>query len=277
MPDSPTSTPHAQRVITGASIGLPVLACIAAGPHWGWLLLVIAVTAIGLWEAHGLFFSERLPAKWVVFSHAVGIFYPLAAYFLGLPGLGFALYLSLFAAFSLMMISSPCASDELARIAGLSLAWFYVPYLLSFFLLLGEAPQGRFWILFVLAVIVAGDTGAYFTGLKFGRHKLYESVSPKKTIEGSLGGLLLSIAFGLLLGIIFFRNVRITDLLIFSFFIAVIGQIGDLIESMIKRNSGKKDSSSLLPGHGGILDRLDSLLFAFPLMWFLLRWVGLDR
>lgn len=258
-------------------IGLPVLAIIAVGPHWGWLILVAAAVVLGLWEAHGLFFSEPLPSKWKVFSYAAGILFPLAAYYFGLPGLSFVLCLSLFASLTVMMVSSPNGSDELSRIARLTLAWFYVPYLLSYMLLLGLAPQGRFWILFVLAVIVAGDTGAYFTGMKFGRHKLYESVSPKKTIEGSLGGLLLSLSGGVLIGVVFLRNVGIPALLIFSFFVAVTGQIGDLFESMIKRHSGKKDSSSLLPGHGGILDRLDSLLFSFPLMWFLLRWVGLEQ
>ena len=196
---------------------------------------------------------------------------PLAAYAFGLPGLSFALCLSLLAAFSLLMIASARTSDGLHRMALLALAWLYVPYLLSFVLLLGAAPQGRFRILFVLVVIVAGDTGAYFTGVKLGKHKLCESVSPKKTIEGSVGGLLSSMFLGLLFGLLFLHDVRAAQLLLVGFLIAVTGQIGDLVESMIKRISGKKDSGCLLPGHGGILYRLDSLLFAFPLMWFLLR------
>lgn len=277
MPDTSRPISHEQRLTTGISIGLPVLACIAAGPHWSWLVLVTAAIALGLWEAHSLFFSEPLPSKWLACSYAVGVFFPIAAYVLGPPGLSFALYFSLLAAFAVMMISSPSASDELPRIARLTLAWLYVPYLLSYVLLLGSAPRGRFWILFVLAVIVADDTGAYFTGVKLGTHKLCESISPKKTVEGSIGGLLLSISAGLLFGMIVFQNVHASQLLLFSLLIAVTGQVGDLVESMIKRNCGKKDSSRLLPGHGGILDRLDSLLFAFPLMWFLLRWVALEQ
>ena len=115
-------------------------------------------------------------------------------------------------------------------------------------------------------------SGAYHAGSRIGRRKLYEIVSPKKTIEGAIGGLFSSVAAGSIVGLIFLRNVPLAALLFFSLAVAVTGQIGDLIESMLKRNCGKKDSSTLLPGHGGILDRLDSLIFSFPIMWALLQW-----
>ena len=118
--------------------------------------------------------------------------------------------------------------------------------------------------MFLLVVIVAGDAGAYHTGRRIGRHKLYPAVSPMKTIEGAIGGLFLSIVAGSIIGLIFLRNVPLARLFFFSLAVAATGQVGDLIESMIKRNSGKKDSSGLLPGHGGMLDRLDSLHFRFP-------------
>ena len=276
MSESPKLSSHQQRWLTGVFIGLPVLACIALGPSWGWYILVSCVATIGLWELHGLFFPVTLCAKWKVFSFAAGLYIPFAAFLWGSAGLSLALVACLFAAFSLTVFSSPLNSEEISRIAALVLCWLYVPYLLSYVLLIGAAPQGRFWILFVLAVIVAGDAGAFYTGLRMGRHKLHQIVSPKKTIEGAIGGLVFSVVTGSILGLIFFRNVPLFKLLFFGFLIAITGQIGDLIESMIKRNSGKKDSSSLLPGHGGILDRLDSHLFAFPVMWALLKWAALD-
>jgi len=277
MPDSQISSssaplsPHAQRWLTGTLIGLPVLACVAAGPPWClWLLLMVACP-IALWEIHGLVFHQPIPLKWQVFSYSAGMFFPFGAFFWGLSGLNLVLFAYLFGAFFFMMACSPRDPEGLQRIAQLTLAWFYVPYLLSYVLLLRAAPLGRYWIIFVMGVIIAGDAGAYHTGIKFGRHKLFERVSPKKTIEGALGGLLASIIVGTITGVVLLGGSHAARLVLFSFFIAIVGQIGDLIESMIKRNCGKKDASCLLPGHGGLLDRLDSLLFAFPLMWFLLQ------
>jgi len=272
MADSLKSNSFIQRWVTGILVGLPVLLCVAAGPSWSWWLLVSLVTTIGLWELHGLLFHVPLSWKWRFFSFAAGLFLPFGTYLWGITGLNFALFVSFFAALCLMMISSPLDCDEIRRIALLSFAWLYLPYLISFALLIGGAPQGRFWILFLLAVIVAGDVGAYHTGLRIGRHKLYRTVSPMKTIGGAIGGLFLSIVAGSIIGLIFLRNVPLARLFFFSLTIAASGQVGDLIESMIKRNSGKKDSSGLLPGHGGLLDRLDSLTFAFPVLWALLQW-----
>ncbi|MEN6437472.1 MAG: phosphatidate cytidylyltransferase [Syntrophobacter sp.] len=277
MPDSQISrssvplSPHALRWLTGTLIGLPVLACVAAGPPWCLCLLLMLASPVALWEIHGLVFLEPIPLKWRVFSYCAGVLFPLGAFFWGLPGLNLVLFCFLFGAFFLMMACSPRDPDGLQRIAQLTLAWFYVPYLLSYVLLLRAAPLGRYWIIFVLGVIIAGDAGAYHTGMRFGRHKLFERVSPKKTVEGAVGGLLASIILGTIIGLALLDGFHPARIVLFSFFIAIVGQIGDLIESMIKRNCGKKDASCLLPGHGGLLDRLDSLLFAFPLMWFLLQ------
>lgn len=202
---------------------------------------------------------------------------PLAAFFQGLPGLNFALFASFFAAVSLMMVTAPLDREEIGRVAMLLFTWIYLPYLISFVLLIGAVPHGRYWILFALAVIVAGDAGAYHIGMRMGRHKLYPIVSPNKSIEGSIGGFVSSLVVGWVVGSIFLRDASAAKLVICSLVLAAAGQIGDLVESMLKRNSGKKDSSHLLPGHGGILDRLDSLLFAFPVMWALTKWVLPDR
>ncbi len=277
MQDTQKMSPLAQRCVTGVLVALPVLACIAFGPRWIWWFLVSIVSTAGLWEMHRLFFPQGLATKYLYLSFAAGLALPLATFLQGLAGLNAALVLALFAAFLLMMLTSPLDADDIPRIGLLCLAWLYVPCLLSYTLLIGAVPAGRCWILFVLAVIIAGDSGAYYTGLRIGRHKLYERVSPKKTIEGAVGGLTSSIVAGSLFGLIFLPHVSFTTLILFSIAVAVTGQIGDLFESMLKRNYGKKDSGTLLPGHGGALDRLDSMLFAFPVLWALLYWAGLDR
>jgi phosphatidate cytidylyltransferase len=276
MPDTLKSNPHFQRWFTGVFIGLPVLACVAAGPSWSWYLIVSVGAAIGLWELHGLLFDDALSRKWQCVSFAAGILLPLGTYLWGITGLNFALFVSFFAALFIMMVSAPIDHDEIGRIALLTFAWLYLPYFISFVILVGNAPQGRLWILFVLAVIISGDAGAYHIGVRMGRHKLYEVVSPKKSVEGAIGGLFSSLLAGMIFGSIFFRNISSTKLMLCAFVLATAGQIGDLIESMLKRNSGKKDSSHLLPGHGGILDRLDSMIFAFPAMWVLLKWIAAD-
>jgi phosphatidate cytidylyltransferase len=274
MPDSLKSNPTTQRWVTGLLAGVPVAVCVAAGPPWSWWLLVSIAATIGLWEIQGLLFQVSLSGKWRFFLFAVGLFMPLATHLWGITGLNFALFASFFAALSLMMLTSPLDGDQIGHIALLLFAWLYLPYFLSFVILIGGAPQGRYWILFLLVVIVAGDAGAYHTGLRIGRHKLYPAVSPKKTIEGAVGGFLASVVAGSIIGLILLRNTPLSRLVLFSLAVAATGQVGDLIESMIKRISGKKDSGALLPGHGGVLDRLDSLIFAFPVLWALLQWAS---
>jgi phosphatidate cytidylyltransferase len=163
------------------------------------------------------------------------------------------------------------------RLAHFSLGWLYIPYLLSYVLLIGHLAEGTLWIFYVLLVTTADDIAAFYFGRKFGRHRLYEAVSPKKSIEGSLAGLSAAVVTGMLYAIVFLKGVNIGESFLLSGCLAVLAQLGDLIESMIKRICGRKDSSNLLPGHGGILDRLDSLLFVFPATFFYLIWKGSVR
>ncbi|MGC9195555.1 MAG: phosphatidate cytidylyltransferase [Syntrophobacteraceae bacterium] len=271
MSETPKSHSTKLRWITGLLLGLPLLACVVSGPLWIGLAIVCLAASIGLWELHALLFDSPLPWKWSLLSFAAGLLLPSLTFAWGVTGLNCALIISFFSALSLMLLFAPLERDQIGRISTLFFAWLYVPYLLSFVLLIWAKSNGRFWILFLLAVIVAGDSGAYFTGRKMGSRKLYPAVSPKKTVEGALGGLCSSLVTGTVLGLVFLRQVPLGSLCIFSLAAALAGQVGDLVESMIKRNSGKKDSSALLPGHGGLLDRLDSLLFAFPVLWALLQ------
>ena len=122
-------------------------------------------------------------------------------------------------------------------------------------------PDGPRWVLTAIAATFANDTGAYFAGRALGRHKLYPAISPGKTVEGAFGGLAASIATLFLIRATFFPALTVGDCLLVAIPAAVLGPTGDLVESMLKRSAGVKDSGRLIPGHGGLLDRLDALLF----------------
>jgi phosphatidate cytidylyltransferase len=131
------------------------------------------------------------------------------------------------------------------------------------------SDNGPLWVLFLFWVVAWGDTGALYAGTYLGRHKLCPAVSPKKTIEGAVGGLLANLLFGWIFKLLFFSSMGALTCTIFALTVGGVGQIGDLFESVFKRASAIKDSSNLIPGHGGFLDRLDAILFAAPIGFFL--------
>ncbi|MBI4042097.1 MAG: phosphatidate cytidylyltransferase [Deltaproteobacteria bacterium] len=143
----------------------------------------------------------------------------------------------------------------------------YLTFLLPYFSRLYEIKNGLQWSLVALIIPWAYDTGAYFVGRKMGKQKLYLVVSPGKTLEGAVGGALLTFAALAFFRYFFFKNLNLPDLLLLSILGSLFAQIGDLFESLIKRGLGIKDSGRLIPGHGGILDRLDALLFTFPFVY----------
>jgi phosphatidate cytidylyltransferase len=126
--------------------------------------------------------------------------------------------------------------------------------------------EGLYFILFVLLAVFAADTGAYFLGRSFGKHKLWPLISPKKTIEGFLGGVLSSVGVAVLFQLFAEVLPDMLTTITLAAVISVSGQFGDLVESAIKRHYEVKDSGTILPGHGGVLDRFDSLLFVFLLL-----------
>jgi phosphatidate cytidylyltransferase len=152
----------------------------------------------------------------------------------------------------------------------------YVGFLGSYLISLRALPNGRWWTYLVLPIVWAADTGAYMLGTWFGRHKLAPKTSPNKTWEGYLGGILVGVGAGvglvLLYNRVFHANLTISLLNtgLLAFVISGLIPLGDLTESMIKRDAGKKDSGTIFPGHGGVFDRLDSLFWAAPIGYYLI-------
>lgn len=132
--------------------------------------------------------------------------------------------------------------------------------------------QSVAWLLFAVGLVAMTDIAAYFTGKRFGRRKLAEKVSPGKTWEGVAGGVVAASTFALLVGL--FADISALSLLIIGAIVSFFSIYGDLFESALKRQVGLKDSSNMLPGHGGWLDRFDAMLLALPLYWLLIQWIS---
>lgn len=188
-------------------------------------------------------------------------------------GLGFTLFSLVFCCFTLLY------EEKFEDLTALSLfqaksilGFFYIGLLPSFAYRLFDLPMGGVWFFMMLSVVFAGDTFAYLTGMFFGKRPLMPKVSPKKTIEGAVGGLLGSALVAVLFGNLL-NNIFWGALLAIGLSVGVVAQLGDLFESMLKRVANKKDSGSIMPGHGGVLDRLDGVLFAAPVVYFFAEWL----
>lgn len=167
------------------------------------------------------------------------------------------------------------------RVGARLLALFYLAWLPGHWILLrnlGEhmgfpAEAAGKWLLFGAGLIWLGDTGAYLVGSLLGRHRLGTPVSPNKSVEGALGGLATSLLAAWFLREPWMPFLTGMQALGLGFTVALAGQVGDLFESLLKRGAGSKDSGTAIPGHGGFLDRLDSMLFGFPMLYYFLTWV----
>ncbi|MBR4592279.1 MAG: phosphatidate cytidylyltransferase, partial [Elusimicrobiaceae bacterium] len=170
----------------------------------------------------------------------------------------------------LLEVLTPKRSWE--RVCNTFTGIFLIPWALVHLINLRNIPDyGEYLTLFMIVTVWVSDTGAYFSGLLFGRHKLNTEVSPKKTWEGAIGGTLLAVGAAALMRHLFLSTCfSVKTALWLGLLVAVIGQISDLAESVLKRSAGVKDSSNLLPGHGGFLDRFDSYLLLAPIFYYVI-------
>ena len=144
-----------------------------------------------------------------------------------------------------------------------------VPAWAALALIHAERPNGHYWLLLALAIVWAADSGAYFAGRRFGKHKLSPTISPNKTIEGLVGGMLAAMAVALIAAPLIGTTLAQLPLVaLVAAWTILFSVVGDLFESLLKRHVGAKDSSHLIPGHGGVLDRIDSVLAALPVFAF---------
>jgi phosphatidate cytidylyltransferase len=257
--------------LIGAGMAIPLLlATLFYAPNWAVGLVLSVAAAIGAWEYLTMTGVRATPTLF-----AVGVLSPVGS-------------LSVIA----MMMTCLRMGDDpplAGRSIALSLSSFaYVTLLFGGLVLLSRGPvpsevwkEQAGWVLLAMFIIFTGDTGAYFTGRLIGRHKLAPNVSPGKTIEGAIGGLVCSVGGGFaavaMLAPTHLPALTPAQICLFAVPSALLGQVGDLCESLIKRSAGAKDSGSIIYGHGGMLDRLDALMFAAPYIVVLREYLGLGN
>ncbi|MFI6645612.1 phosphatidate cytidylyltransferase [Streptomyces sp. NPDC050504] len=230
---------------------------------------VIAIAVVvGLWELTSRL-EERKGIRAPLVPLAVGGAAMVVAGFVrGAEGAWVAMALTALAVLVWRMTEPP--EDYLRDVTAGVFAAFYVPFLATFVAMMLDAPDGDWRVLTFLLLTIVSDTGAYAVGWRFGKHKLAPRISPGKTREGLLGAIAFSMVAGALCMQFLIEDGTWWQGLVLGFAVAVSATLGDLGESMIKRDLGIKDMGTLLPGHGGIMDRLDSLLPTAPVVWLLL-------
>lgn len=271
-----TPPPFAKRLLTGSALILLVAWALFAAPLWVFAAVTTVFIGLGLGEFFALVRRKGIVIEqWIGFG--VGMVIPLSI-FLGFePTRGWELFLMVltFLALVLLQLRRDDSSQTLVGVSTALFGIFYVSWCFSFLIKLrfmqGPGLPGGEWLVAALILITkSGDVGAYVVGSMIGRHALIRRISPSKTWEGAVGGLLFSMAAAAVLKPVFV-NVPWERLLFLGLLLGVLGQLGDLSESMIKRDCQVKDSGRLLPGMGGVLDVLDSLLFTSPICYFYVR------
>jgi len=263
------------RILTGLALAAPLLWLILSGPFWGVPILLCIVTLLAADELLRMPpFLTRLDRL----AGLVGTAALLAATFADPAFMGPAAAAGVIVALAAVLARPGDITGAAARASALVAVVGYVGLLLACALRIAllrspalsglpEPEFGRGAILLLLLLVFPGDTGAYFAGRALGRHKLYPLVSPKKTIEGAFGGLAGSIGGAFLARACFLPDLPISHAVGLGIAAALLEQVGDLVESLYKRAYGIKDSGALLPGHGGMLDRVDGLIFVAPMLY----------
>jgi phosphatidate cytidylyltransferase len=273
------------RVITALLMLIPAIYLIGWSPKWVFWLALVLVAERALFEFFDLMQHAGFDALPVLGYAACGAVCVAQFADLARPGMWvlIALTLSLLLALLTAMSGSNDLRHYLIRTSVTILGILYVGFAFScvvpirFSLAFAAIGPGRHLLMFFFAVVWAGDIFAYLFGRAFGRHLMFREISPKKTVEGAIGGLIGSVFVGCVYAEKFWVTSSLSLIIFLAALVAAAGQVGDLAESAMKRNADVKDSGSLLPGHGGILDRVDSVLFAAPVFWLALVLLNLVR
>lgn len=277
------------RRVLAALVFLPFLVFVSRQGGWVFLIFVNATMVLALWE-----FYQLMERKGVNPSKRLGVAAALVlstiTWWWGPSHQSLGLFLATFMiAIALRELFRPQMAFPIYDIATTTFGVFYVGWLMLHLLLLRELPRefglpdaaGSAFLLYAFLLAWACDTGAYFIGLSLGRRRLAPTVSPNKSVEGAIGGFLAAVGAAFLGHAWFVRDAVGVPYLTggqtaaLGVLVGIAAQLGDLVESLLKRDARIKDSSDMIPGHGGVLDRFDSLLFSGPVVYYFLTFVVL--
>ncbi len=262
---------HSKRVIVAAILVPLLYLYVMHLPAAYFLFLLLLISTVGLVEFYGMFGLEG------VLRYA-GIFWGaalLTVFFAGRQFFVDAVLLSVLTICFLRLMQKRDASLAHSDIATVVLGLLYIPGLLSFQLsLMRNAPA---LIVILYAAVWSADSMAYYVGKGFGKRKLYEEISPNKTVAGAFGSVLGGVLGAVIVGGLLLHRISYPKVITLGAAVGVATIVGDLVESMFKRDAGVKDSSDLLPGHGGILDKIDGVTFAGPVFYWICLGLRLIR
>jgi phosphatidate cytidylyltransferase len=259
-----------------AAVGIPViLLLLYPAPPWAFYLLVLAASLIGARELFAMTHSDDVPAQWA--GVVVSAVTSLAVYLFPADSRVILTVVIAVPAIGPVVTLARIGTIETAALRACALGFGPLFVVVPLTLLavmkktLGEAGPGS--VVLALGLAWMGDSVAYFAGRFLGSHKLYEAVSPKKTVEGAIGGLVGSVAWAAIGSAWFLRGVLpLSHAVLLALPAGVLGQTGDLAESLLKRSTGVKDSGAIVPGHGGVLDRVDAVIMTTAVVFLYMLW-----
>lgn len=263
---------NATRMLTGFIMGTITMGCIMLGGYYLLALLIFIIYVgskeyVKILEHKGFYPSLKIII-------ASGLFIALIMFLHSVEYIALALIVCSFAAFMWVLFRG--RQPYIANVATTILGFVYCGYFPLHLLLLRDLSSPQFndglgFVVMMFTAILLTDVGCYYAGSKFGKHKLAPVISPNKTIEGSIGGIVCAILGAMVIGY-FIQGVEWHTSFFAGLACTVFAQIGDLCESLIKRDAGVKDSGHSLPGHGGFLDRCDSFIFTIPVMYYFCKY-----
>lgn len=266
-----------KRTIPGILLAVAWILLLVLGNSLLFYLVMIGVAVIGGHEYLSMIFEKR-PRVLSRLYLLAAITLPVVAVWPG--GNTHCSQGGLFVAFLLLILYFLARYTHLERgyeqFCQMVFGVIYVGFLASYLVMLRYLPEGGSWLVLLTAITGGSDSGAYYFGTKFGRTKLCPSISPKKTVEGAVGGLISGVIAAIVAAGLVFQEVNWLFVIPVAVLLTGVGILGDLTESIIKRSTDTKDSGTLLAGHGGILDRIDSLLLASPVLYYLLIVMGVQ-